>query len=92
MQDPTRFATPPRTRSIIPGRARAEQLSACWNPLQRSNRGALIEVAIFKAMADAWRVPNGIAHQCTLIIGTISGFVFFSDGECLCGAVGQTVH
>jgi len=24
----------------------------------------------------------------TLIIGTISGFVFFSDGEFLCGVVG----
>ena len=28
----------------------------------------------------------------TLIIGTISGFVFFSDGEFLCGVVGQIVN
>ena len=27
----------------------------------------------------------------TLIIGTISGFVFFSDGEFLCGVVGRMV-
>ena len=46
----------------------------------------------FKALAGPLRVPMVLLISSTLIIGTITGFVFFNEGDLFHGVAGQVLH